>query len=175
MCRGSANFIGGRFLTVSDRFTRELGKHATSQPSKDGEARIEHLLRGMRHLKLRVYPEDELEMSSEFIQQLAGFFANAHGQSLKCSYAETFTSLLHPVMETATAEVNHPMLSKAVASILSRAQVMAAKPRYWSTAFPLVVVALGVSPRDVFLQHWQGCIENVTARLKVCSKLVLIW
>ena len=153
---------------MSDRFTRELGKYATStQPTREAEARIEHLLRGMRHLKLRVYPEDELEMSSEFIIQLAAYFANAHGQALKCAYAETFVSLLHPVIETATAEVNHPMWSKAIAVILARAMAMGQKPRYWPTAFPLVVVALGLSPREIFMQHWQSCTEAVVAKLKV--------
>ena len=153
---------------MSDRFTRELGKYATSmQPTREAEARIEHLLRGMRHLKLRVYPEDELEMSSEFIIQLAAYFANAHGQALKCAYAETFVSLLHPVIETATAEVNHPMWSKAIAVILARALAMGQKPRYWPTAFPLVVVALGLSPREICMQHWQSCTEAVVAKLKV--------
>lgn len=157
-----------RFLTVSDRFTRELSKYASSaQPTKEAEARIEHLLRGMRHLKLKVYPEDDLEMSAEFIQQLAAYFANTHGQNLKCAYAETFTALLHPVIETATAEVNHPMWSKAIAIILARALAMMAKPRYWSTAFPLVVIALGVSPREVFMQQWPMCIEHINAKVKV--------
>jgi hypothetical protein len=121
----------------------------------------------MRHLKLKVYPEKDLEISSEFIEGLAAFFANTHGQSLKCAYAETFTHLLHSVVETATAEVNHPMWSKAIAVVLSRAVALGQKPRNWPVAFPLVIVALGVSPRDVFMQHWQGCMESITARLKV--------
>ncbi|KAK8869950.1 hypothetical protein IAR55_000519 [Kwoniella newhampshirensis] len=158
---------GTRFLTVSDRFIRELGKYASSaQSSKDSEAKIEHLLKGMRHLKLRVYPEQELEMSAEFIQSLASFFADAHGQTLKIAYAETFTSLLHPVIETATAEVNHPVWSRAVAVILDRATAMVAKQRYWSAAFPLVVTALGVSPRDVFMKQWQPSIDTVMTRFR---------
>lgn len=152
---------------MSDRFVRELGKYPTAQPNREAEARIEHLLVGLRSLKLRVYPETELEMSAEFIQALAEFFAIAHGQTIKCAYAEAFTSLLHPVIETATAEVHHPMWSKAVALILDKALAMMAKPRYWSVALPLVVVTLGVSPREVFMQHWQGCIETITAKLKV--------
>lgn len=157
-----------RFLTISDRFTRELSQYAsTTQPTKEVEARIEHLLRGMRYLKIRVYPEEELEMSSEFIQSLAVFYANAHGQGLKCAYAETLTSLLHPAVETATAEVNHPMWSKAIALILSRTLAMMQKPRYWNVAFPLVVIALGVSPREIFMQNWQTCVDAITLRLKV--------
>ncbi|WWC85329.1 uncharacterized protein L201_000192 [Kwoniella dendrophila CBS 6074] len=157
-----------RFLTVSDRFIRELSKYSSNnnQPTREIESKIEHLLRGMKYLKLRVYPEDELEMSSEFITSLASFFANSHGQTLKIAYAETFTSLLHPVIETATAEVNHPMWSKAIAMILERALVMAQKARYWSSAFPLVITALGVSPREVFMQQWQSCIDAILAKFK---------
>jgi hypothetical protein len=107
-------------------------------------------------------------MAAEFLQGLAAFFANAHGQSLKAAYAETLTSLLHSVVGIATAEVNHPLWSKAVASILQRAQTMLAKPRYWLVAFPLVIVALGASPRDVFLQHWQANLDSIAVRLKVC-------
>lgn len=155
------------FLTVSDKFVLELQKHVSGAPTKESEARVEHLLRGIRHLKIRVYPEDELEMSAEFIQALATLFSAAHGQTLKTAYAECFTSLLHPVVETATAEVNHPMWSKAMAVILQRAQGMAVKPRYWVSTFPLVIAALGVSPREVFMQHWQPCIDTILAKLKV--------
>lgn len=118
-------------------------------------------------------------MSSELVQALAGFFANSHGQYLKCAYAETLIHLLHPVIETATAEVNHPMWSKAIAVILQRASAMLSKPRYWSIGFSLFVVTLGVSPREVFMQHWQTCIDNIQARFKVsgrqlqwCRKLI---
>jgi len=121
----------------------------------------------MRHLELRVYPENELEMSADFLQQLAALFANAHGHSLKCAYAEIFTSLLHPVVETATAEVNHPQWSKAVATILQRALAMSAKPKYWAVAFPLVVVSLGVSPREALLQQWQAIVDVIIAKFKV--------
>lgn len=121
----------------------------------------------MRRLKLKVYPEEELEMSSEFIQAIAGFFANTHGQYLKYAYAETLIHLLHPVIETATAEVNHPMWSKAITVILQRASGMLAKPRYWSIGFSLFVVTLGVSPREVFMQNWQVCMDHVQRGFKV--------
>lgn len=126
------------------------------------DVRTEHLLRGMRHLKLRVYPEDELEMSSEFIQALASLYATSNLQKI---YADTFVSLLHPAVDTATAEVNHPLWSRAIASILQRAS--AAAKKNWTVSFPLVVVALAVSPRDVFMQNWQQSMDAVISRLKV--------
>lgn len=163
------DFLGelsnNRFLTVSERFTHEIGTLNAAAP-KDLDARVEHILKGVRHLKLKVYPDDNLEMASEFLQTLSVFFVNAHGNSLKSAFAETFTHLLHPVIESATAEVNHPLWSKAVATVLQRAMVMASKPRYWNVAFPLVVVALSVSPREVFMEHWQACIDSISSKTK---------
>lgn len=157
-----------RFLTVSDRFIRELSKYATNQqPTKEAETKIEHLLKGMRQLQLKVYPEEELELSAEFLQSLSAFFATAHGQSLKIAYAETLSYLLHPVVETATAEVNHPIWSQAVAVILERAIGMVSKARYWGSAFQLMVIAMGVSPREGFMQQWQGVIDVILAKFKV--------
>ncbi|BEJ00337.1 hypothetical protein CcaverHIS631_0501940 [Cutaneotrichosporon cavernicola] len=155
-----------RFLTVSDRFTRELSALASAGVTKDTDAKVEHILKGVRKLNLRVYPESELEMAAEFIDTLSAFFANAHGTALKIAYAETFTHLLHPVIETATAEVNHPTWARAIAVVLQRAITMAAKPRYWSVAFPLVIVALAVSPREVFMEHWQWCIDTIQTKTK---------
>ncbi|WVO12730.1 hypothetical protein L204_100338 [Cryptococcus depauperatus] len=156
-----------RFLTVSDRFVRELGKYATvQQPTKEHEAKVEHLLKGMRHLQLKVYPEEELELSAEFLQSLSTFFLSAHGQSLKLAYAETFTHLLHPVVETATAEVNHPIWSQAIGVVLEKANGLVGKARYWSVAFQLMVTALAVSPREVFMQQWQSAIDAIMAKLK---------
>jgi hypothetical protein len=164
------DFLGelskSRFLTVSERFTRELTA-LSSTGGKESDSKVEHILKGVRKLRLRVYPETELEMSAEFLQNLAHLFASAHGHTLKCAYAETFTHLLHPVIETATAEVNHPMWSKVIATVLQRAFAMASKPRYWSVAFPLVVVSLAVSPREIFMENWQSCIDVIAAKSKV--------
>lgn len=43
-----------RFLTVSDRFTRELTGLTSGVVTKDTEAKIEHILKGVRKLNLRV-------------------------------------------------------------------------------------------------------------------------
>lgn len=144
-----------------------MTKITSLPPTKEYEARIEHLLKGMRHLKIRVFPEPELEMSAEFVQSLAALYSNANSQGLKNAYADTLVHLLHPVIETATAEVHHPMWSKAIGIILQRALAGAFKPKLWAVSFPLVVVALGVSPREVFMQQWQGCIDSILPRLKV--------
>lgn len=144
-----------------------MTKYATLPASRENDTRMEHLLKGMRSLKLRVYPENELEMSADFMQALAALFSNAATQTLKLAYADTFVSLLHPVVETATAEVNHPIWSQAIAVILQRAHLIATKPKYWPAIFPLITLALCVSPRDIFMQQWQPTIDVIMAKLKV--------
>lgn len=42
-----------RFVTVSERFTRELSGLSSSQ-AKDSDAKVEHILKGVRKLRLRV-------------------------------------------------------------------------------------------------------------------------
>ena len=41
------------------------------------------------------------------------------------------------------------------------------KPRYWNTAYPLVITSLCVAPHDFFLRHWMTCVEVSFSKLKV--------
>lgn len=56
------------------------------------------------------------------------------------------------LLQSATAELHHPVWIKALDLIAPRAFSMISKPRYWMTAYPLYVAALCVSPEDRFLQ-----------------------
>jgi len=37
----------------------------------------------------------------------------------------------------------------------------------WAVAFPLVVVSLGVSPREALMQQWQAIVDVIIAKFKV--------
>ncbi|KAK4689950.1 hypothetical protein P7C73_g153, partial [Tremellales sp. Uapishka_1] len=124
-----------RFLSVSDRFVVELNRCVTSgPPPKDIEVKVEHLLKGMKHLKLRVYPEEELELSAEFLHALSRHFANAHGQNLKAAYAETLTSLLHPVVESSDHEPETSLLGRSLPTGRYRAWCVSARDLHGSLA-----------------------------------------
>jgi hypothetical protein len=43
-----------RFTSVTDRFLSELASVTNAQVSKDGEVKYENLVRGLRHIKIKV-------------------------------------------------------------------------------------------------------------------------
>jgi hypothetical protein len=136
-------------------------------------------------------------MCADFLHDIASFFAQTHGSTLKTAYAETIQRIIHPIanvcrsrdhrlprhrsltlgrlsplvlLQTATAEVNHPQWAKAVAIIYTQAQKML-KDKYWHVGFPLAAVALCVSPREVFREHWLDLITAGFVRLRVRQAL----
>lgn len=57
--------------------------------------------------------------------------------------------------------------------IHTKAREMAAKPKYWHVAYPLVVASLCVAPHDYFLKHWTWCLDTGLARLKERSQRII--
>ncbi|KAI0065268.1 hypothetical protein BV25DRAFT_1927987 [Artomyces pyxidatus] len=155
-----------RFMSVTDRFLAELGPVASGQVAKDVDLKYENLIRGLKHIQIKVWPPESFEEGAEFMESLAKAFDNAHGFRFKLSFAETLVHLLHPIAKTAQAEVNHPQWAKAIEIIHPKARDLAGKPRYWHVAYALVVVSLCVAPNDYFLRNWTACFETGLNKLK---------
>ncbi|KAH7922710.1 hypothetical protein BV22DRAFT_1197227 [Leucogyrophana mollusca] len=155
-----------RFVSVTDRFLSELGPVASGQVVKDLDTRYENLVKGLRHIQIKVWPPEAFEEGAEFMESLSKSFENAHGLRFKVAFAETLTRLLHPIGKTAQAEVNHPQWEKAIEKIYPRAKDMMSKPRYWHVAYPLAVTSLCVAPHQYFLRNWVGCFEHGMSKLK---------
>ncbi|KAI0305309.1 cell morphogenesis N-terminal-domain-containing protein [Multifurca ochricompacta] len=155
-----------RFISVTDRFLAELAPVASGQVAKDVDLRYENLVRGLKHIQIKVWPPESFEEGAEFMEALAKAFENAHGFRFKLSFAEALVQLLHPVAKTAQAEVNHPQWAKAIEIIHPKARDLSGKLRYWHVAYALVVVSLCVSPIDYFLRNWAACFEAGLNKLK---------
>ncbi|KAG1841892.1 cell morphogenesis N-terminal-domain-containing protein [Suillus tomentosus] len=155
-----------RFVSVTDRFLGELEPVANGQVAKDLDTKYEHLVKGLRHVQLRVWPPEAFEEGAEFLELLAKSFANAHGLRFKIAFADTLTRLLHPIGKTAQAEVNHPQWEKAIERIYPRAKEMMSKPRYWHIAYPLAITSLCVAPHQYFLRNWTACFEYGLSKMK---------
>ncbi|KAL7279899.1 hypothetical protein ACG7TL_006308 [Trametes sanguinea] len=155
-----------RFESVTDRFLTELGPVAAGQVGKDADPKYENLVKGLRHIHIKVWPPERFEEGAEFLASLSKSFDNAHGNRLKTIFAETLVQLLHPIGKTAQAEVNHPEWAKAIEVIYPKARDMTAKPRYWHVAYPLAVTALCVAPHEYFLRNWSACFEAGLSKLK---------
>ncbi|KAI6037641.1 cell morphogenesis N-terminal-domain-containing protein [Pisolithus marmoratus] len=155
-----------RFVSVTDRFLNELAPVAGGQVAKDSDTKFENLVKGLRHVQLKVWPPEAFDECAEFMESLAKSFENTHGLRFKIAFAETIIRLLHPIGKTAQAEVNHPLWGKAIERIYPRAREMMGKPRYWQAAYPLAVTALCVAPHQFFLKTWTACFEYGIGKLK---------
>ncbi|KAG2181999.1 hypothetical protein INT43_006925 [Umbelopsis isabellina] len=158
-----------RFVSVSDRFIAELEKYNYHAIMKEKQNKIEMLIRGMRYLKIKIYPLDALEETADFLQSCAGFFKNAHGAKIKHAYAKMFIQLLLPVAAVAVAEVNFPAWSKTVDLIYPRALKMTLKPRRLMvnarmSGFPLMTTLLCVSRKEFFIANWYPFVENCLSK-----------
>ncbi|PBK70905.1 hypothetical protein ARMSODRAFT_1033874 [Armillaria solidipes] len=154
-----------RFVSITDRFLSELGPVAQGQVTKD-DMKFENLVRGIKHVQLKVWPPEAFEEGAEFLESFAKSFAHAHGFKLKSAFAETLVQILHPIGKTAQAETNNPMWAKAIEIIYPKAREMMSKPRYWNVAFPLVITSLCVAPESYFRKHWVSCFELSLSKLK---------
>ncbi|EED84948.1 predicted protein [Postia placenta Mad-698-R] len=155
-----------RFESVTDRFLVELGPVAAGQVPKDADFKYENLVRGLKHVPIKVWPPEAFEEGAEFMASLAKSFENAHGNRLKTTFAETLVHVLHPIAKTAQAEVNHPDWAKAIDVIFPRVRDMMAKPRYWHVAYPLAVTSLCVAPQEIFLRNWTLIFDAGLGKLK---------
>lgn len=153
-----------RFLSVTDRFIADLEKFPSVIP-KEKEAAADLVVRGMRYLRLTLYPMDALEESGEFLESLVKFFSRTQNASVKCAYADVFCHVLLPFAGSATAELNHPLWMSAITSLHARALELI-KLRSWQTGFPLAVTSLCVAPNEFFGNHWLTLIDSSLARAK---------
>lgn len=96
---------GMRFASVSDRFIADLEKFGRGVIPKEREVRVEMIIHGMRHLKIRTYPVSALEDSAEFLSSLARFYNEAHGFKIKQAYAEIIHHMILPVAGVSVSQV----------------------------------------------------------------------
>ncbi|KAI8986099.1 cell morphogenesis N-terminal-domain-containing protein [Trametes punicea] len=163
-----------RFESVTDRFLAEFAPIAAGQVGKDADLKYENLVKGLRHIHIKVWPPERFEEGADFLVALSKSFENAHGNRLKTIFCETLVQLLHPIGKTAQAEVNHPEWAKAIEVIYPKARDMSAKPRYWHVAYPLAVTALCVAPHEYFLRNWWACFEAGLGKLKEKSHRITV-
>ncbi|RUS21260.1 hypothetical protein BC937DRAFT_93188 [Endogone sp. FLAS-F59071] len=154
-----------RFASVSDKFIVELERYNRDvTKEKENQSKVEMVIKGMRYLKLKIYPDYALEDTADFLQSCAKFFKNAHGVKVKHAYAHLFVQLMLPIAAVAVAEVNFPAWVRAVDLIYPRALKMTTKPRHLTYGLPLVTTLLCVSKKDFFVNNWLQIVETCNQR-----------
>ena len=176
------------FESVTDRFIADLEKLQRelvmkSPANRETEGRMELVLGGLKHLQIKIYPEDEWDQSCDFMISLGRFFAKSHGHRLKYAYCQALEVLLLPVAAKANTELNMPKWTEVLATIGPRLATMFIKPRHWSVAFPLTATLLCVSPAETFSTQWLQLVLALQPKFKdrytrpICLQVIsrLLW
>ncbi|KAJ5097927.1 hypothetical protein N7532_004928, partial [Penicillium argentinense] len=157
------------FTSVTNRFLGELEKfqkdEATRGPTRDGDAKAELLILGMRYLRLPMNPE-AWSKSCEFMRSLARLFVNAHGQRIKQAYCYVIEKLLLPVAANPTVDLATPRWKEFLDLVQPRLAQLLTKPRHWASSFSLNVLLLCISSKETFSVQWLSMISTLPPRLK---------
>ncbi|KAL2761141.1 hypothetical protein ACRALDRAFT_1078419 [Sodiomyces alcalophilus JCM 7366] len=177
--------VADKFLADIDRSLQELAAKSSISPAgRDIEGKIELVLGGMKHLKLKLAPTEAWEQSCDFLVALGRLFNRSHGQKVKTAFCQVIDVLLLPIAANATVhELSHPKWAEVIATLGPRPAQMSLKPRHWSFAFPLAATILCVSTPDSFSSQWVQFILPLLPKIKdratrpLCFQVIsrLVW
>lgn len=158
-----------RFLSISSRFMHELKNIGSMKESK-----VDLIMHSMRFLKMKVYPQEQLDLTLQFFSILAQNFHNSHSTSIKHAYSRIISELLLPLGAVVTAEPNIPQWIANVELIYSKALKMSSKLRHQPFAIPLMTTMLTVSKKDMFLAKFGPLLDMIFQRFKDKSMKTLM-
>ncbi|KAL2281620.1 hypothetical protein FJTKL_11513 [Diaporthe vaccinii] len=182
------NFTGvtERFIADLDRSLQEHGvlKSPISASRDATEGKIELVLGGMKHLRLKVNSPGAWDQTCNFMIALGRLFGRSHGQKVKSAFCQMLEMLLLPIAAKAdNSDFSHPKWVEVLANISPRLGQIFVKPRHWTFAFPLTATMLCVSPPDTFSSQWLQLVLSLQTKLKdryarpVCLQVLsrLVW
>lgn len=174
-----------RFINDLDRSLQELNtKGQASAAGRDIESKMELVLGGMKHLRIKTSPEDAWDLSCDFVVALGRLFGRSHGLKVKSAFCQVLEMLLLPIAAKATnSDLAHPKWAEVLLTISPRLAQMFVKPRHWSYTFPLTATMLCVSSPDSFGSQWLQLVYPLQQRLKdrytrpLCLQVIsrLLW
>ncbi|EPE08661.1 cell morphogenesis protein pag1 [Ophiostoma piceae UAMH 11346] len=163
------------FATITDRFILDLKSSLDDSNFRspvlgmrsEGEDKMELVLLGMRHVRLKLAPASAWDQSCDFMIALGKLFSRCHGHKVKSAFCQIFEQLLLPVASNASnSDFSRPKWAEVLNTISPRLARLFVKPRYWSTAFPLTATMLCVSSPDTFGNQWVQLIYPLQTKLK---------
>ncbi|KAM5373725.1 hypothetical protein ACJZ2D_006896 [Fusarium nematophilum] len=180
------------FASVTRRFIEDLDsslqervvKSPTSSSGRDAEGKVELVLGGMKHLRVKISPEEAWEQSCDLLISLGRLFQKSHGQRVKTAFCQVIDMLLLPIAAKASnSHFMHPRWAEVLSAVGPRLAQMFMKPRHWNFAFPLTATLLCVSSPDNFGSQWLQLILPLQTKIKdrftkpLCLQVIsrLLW
>ncbi|ODA77999.1 hypothetical protein RJ55_06602 [Drechmeria coniospora] len=163
------------FSGVTRRFIEDLEgsvperivKSPTLSTAREAENKIDLVLGGMKHLRIKIAPESAWEESCDFLVSFGRLFHKAHGPRVKTAFSTVIDMLIMPIAAKASnSHLMHPKWADVLSAIGPRLAQMFIKPRHWTTAFPLTATMLCVSSPETFASQWLQLVLSLQAKAK---------
>lgn len=179
--------VTDRFINDLDRSLQEHGvlRSPISASREATEGKIELVLGGMKHLRLKTSPPEAWDQTCNFMIALGKLFARSHGQKVKSAFCQMLEMLLLPIAAKANNSelLKNPKWAEVLANISPRLGQIFVKPRHWTVAFPLTATMLCVSPTETFSSQWLQLVYPLQTKFKdryskpVCLQVLsrLVW
>lgn len=157
--------------SVAQRFTHELKNSQDEVSVKGGaakelESKVELIIMGTRHVRIKTHPESAWKDSCDFLHTLAELFVSSHGHDIKHAYCQVLEDLLIPVVAHSGPHVNTLKWKDFLTLVNSRLSPMVVKPRHWTVAFRLQALILCASPTEVFASQWLSMVTSLQSKVK---------
>ncbi|KAI1434439.1 cell morphogenesis N-terminal-domain-containing protein [Xylaria sp. CBS 124048] len=162
------------FASVVDLFIKylrdalqDLAARNPNPKSKNLEGKVELVLCGMTHLRIKIDTDEHWEQACGFLASLGRLFAQSHGQRVKAAFCRILHTLLLPIAAKGTNHhFTHPKWQEVLTHVNPRLNSMFVKPRHWSVSFPLASTMLCVSPPEAASNQWLQLARTLQPRLK---------
>ncbi|XP_032237485.2 protein furry homolog isoform X2 [Nematostella vectensis] len=149
-----------RFPFIRKRFMAEFKEH------QNNPTMLIHLIYGMKYLRIKLFPVEELEEGFLFMRECAALFIDAKEKEVKYALALMFVEILVPVAASANRELNVPALKNFVDMMYHQAFDMAKNRKHCQPIYPLVTILLCVSQKSFFLNNWPGFLSMCLTSLR---------
>lgn len=164
----NVNFVSVTSKLISDIESLQSGmsKSGNGPQSRDLAGRLELLLTGMRHIRIKTAPFESWNETCDFLRVLARLFAVARGHIVKQAYCNVFERYLTTIASDRSSDLSVPKWREFLDVIGPRLNQLVTKPHRLNVYFPLCALIICVSPKEILIGQWSSTLANFSSKIK---------
>lgn len=172
----NVNFVSVTRKVVADIESLQNGmlKNSNGPLSRDLAGRLELLLMGTRHVRIKTAPGEYWNESCDFMRTLARLFAVARGHTIKQAYCSVFERFFTTIASNPSSDLSAPKWREVLDIIGPRLNQLLSKPHRWTVYFPLSALATCVSPKESLVGQWSSTLVGFSSKMRDRSSRSLI-
>ncbi|KAI0985513.1 hypothetical protein GJ496_009506 [Pomphorhynchus laevis] len=155
-----------RFFRIGKRFIIELEGCLKDDITSAAISKICAILKGMRFIRIKVAPIEELEVYFSFLNDVATLLTDVKDKDVKHGVAQFYVHLLTPFVNVTRSEVNIPCVRNFVSFMYGPSFEMCIKGKDKHIYYPLITCLLCMKRKTFFLNNWHKLLTLCLPNLK---------